>query len=47
MTLPLSWSWADVVDQLAAERGSLAELARHLSDVVPESAGLSPDPMTI
>jgi len=41
------WTWADVVDALIAERGSLAELARHLMDVAPASAKLSDDPMTV
>ena len=45
--LPLAWTWADVVDLHIAERGSLAELARTLQDVAPDSAGLSPDTMTV
>ena len=45
--LPLSWSWQDTVDQLAMERGGLAELSRHLIDVAPASSKLSDDPQTV
>jgi len=31
--LPTAFTWADLVDTLAEERGSLAELARVLSEV--------------
>lgn len=40
-------TWADLVDQLAAELGGLAALARHLLDIAPEALALSPDPLTI
>lgn len=46
-TLPVSWSWADVVDHHVEVRGSLAELARHLIDVAPPSADVSDDPQTV
>lgn len=45
--LPLSVSWSDLVDLLAAERGSLAELARSLQDVAPASSAISDDPTTV
>ncbi len=45
--LPLSWDWQQIVDLRAAERGGLAELARHLQDVAPASARLSDDPQTV
>lgn len=45
--LPLSVSWGDLVDLLAAERGSLAELARCLQDSAPPAASLSDDPLTV
>lgn len=46
-TLPLAVTWGHLVDTLAEERGGLAQLARHLLDVAPESARLSPDPLTV
>ncbi|MEO0604710.1 MAG: hypothetical protein AAF211_24975 [Myxococcota bacterium] len=45
--LPLSVSWRDLVDRLAAEHGSLAELARTVLDHAPASARLSGDPSTV
>ncbi len=41
---PLAFSWADLIDAHAAERGSLAALARALQDAAP---GLSADPLTV
>jgi len=46
-SLPMAFTWADLVDALAEERGSLAELARSLTEVAPASAGLSLDPLTV
>lgn len=44
---PLAFTWAQLVDHLAAERGGLTELARHLLDIAPSGAQLSADPLTI
>lgn len=44
--LGLAFSWGQLVDQRIAERGSLAELARHILDIAPRGAGLSDDPQT-
>jgi len=41
---PLAFTWADLVDRLVAERGSLAELARSLQEV---ASGLADDPLTV
>ncbi|MBX2799837.1 MAG: hypothetical protein KTR31_19315 [Myxococcales bacterium] len=45
--LPLAPRWADVVDHLVAECGSLAELARLLQQAAPPSLRLSDDPQTV
>lgn len=45
--LPLAPSWADLVDRLAADAGSLAELARSLQDAASASVALSDDPQTV
>ncbi len=45
LTSPLSFTWADLVDTLVAERGSLAELVRALYEVHPGE--LPPDPLTV
>lgn len=44
---PLSFTWGDLVDRLANERGSLSALARALQVAAPPSARLSADPQTI
>lgn len=44
---PASWTWADVVDHLVAERGSLAELVRHLLEVTPLERRGPVDPLTL
>lgn len=41
---PVPFSWGEYVASLVAERGSLAELARHLRDVAPS---LTADPSTV
>ncbi|MEL6343267.1 MAG: hypothetical protein AAFV53_09020 [Myxococcota bacterium] len=44
---PLSFTWGDLVDRLADERGSLSALARALQLAAPPSAKLSADVSTI
>jgi hypothetical protein len=44
---PASWTWADVVDHFVAERGSLAELVRHLLEIAPLERRGPVDPMTL
>lgn len=44
---PLSFTWSDLVERLAAERGSLSALARSLQEAAPRGAALSDDPATI
>lgn len=45
LTLPLSFTWADLVDTYVAERGSLAELTRTLYDLDPDA--LPEDPQSV
>lgn len=45
LTPPLSLTWADLVDRLVEERGSLAEVVRVLYEVHP--GGLASDPSTV
>ena len=44
---PQGFTWGHFIAELVTERGGLAELARHLLDIVPPSAKFSDDPMTI